>query len=318
MALPVGPLSVRNHAFIRISLFILVLFFFSFGSSKVDRLEVDETTRHCYEQKVGAWLAVEAIVQQMAKEKAAEIMAKHSSGSVEKNNVVELDGDIDNDVFVENGFSDLSDPDDFDEEQYEQEKIIEKPNRLNKTSTDSGNVADEDVALAKTDDGVVEVPLNSIRGPECSDLECGVEKSLQGADCKASGHVGEPLVPSEKSSPSTSSYETVANDFNDMVEPFGDETQSDLNDGLITTISSANQHSVFITNASVDIINGGPDDDVAGDDTKSELTPLLEEVAALDVLETLQEPSTACPSPAGSLGGGYPVSDHLNVGFVFI
>lgn len=252
-------------------------------------------------------MAVEAIVRQLEKEKTAQAMAKFSCGSADKQNGVELEGDIDNDVFEENGFSDLSDPEDFDEEHCDRDKVIEKPNRLNKSSTDSGNVADVDLVVAKLD----EEDDDAVDVLKLEDIV--LVKKL--AEISPNSEIGEqkPTEPSEKSSPSASSYETVANDFNDMIEPFGqvsqiepaaiDQDQED--DGQIVTITSANRHSVIITNASIDIVNGPGD--VAGDEAKNDLTPLQEEVAALDALETLQEPKSACVSPASSGGGVYSV-----------
>lgn len=251
-------------------------------------------------------MAVEAIVRQLEKEKTAQAMAKLSCGSAGKQNGIELEGDIDNDVFEENGFSDLSDPEDYDEEQCDREKALEKPNRVTKSSTDSGNVADVDVVVAKLDeDDVVDVielqDIVMVKSPSEIIANTIVD------DIEAKG-----LVPSEKSSPSTSSYETVANDFNDMIEPFGEispvETITDNaeeDDGQIITITSKNRHSVIITNASIDIVNGPGD--LTGDDAKTDLTPLQEEVAALDALETLQEPKSSCVSPASSGGGVYSV-----------
>lgn len=289
-----------------------------FGSTAEDRHEVDETTRNCYEQKVGAWLAVEAIVRQLEKEKTAQAMAKLSCGSADKQNGIDMEGDIDNDVFEENGFSDLSDPEDYDEEQCERAKVMEKLNRVNKSSTDSGNVADVDVVAAKLDqdDDTAEI----IELQDIVSVKPPIEVVTQSTEVVVA-EIEQPLpVPSEMSSPSTSSYETVANDFNDMIEPFGEVSQIEAiagdpaeDDGQIITISSTNRHSVIITNASIDIVNGPGD--VMGDDAKSDLTPLQEEVAALDALETLQEPKSSCVSPASSGGGVYSVSRYLCILF---
>lgn len=253
-------------------------------------------------------MAVEAIVRQLEKEKTAQAMAKLSCGSADKQNGIDVDGDIDNDVFEENGFSDLSDPEDYDEEQCERERILEKPNRVNKSSTDSGNVADEDVCISKMehDDDAVDVV-------ELQDIVKVKSITEASPTLKVVESEQQPTVPgSEKSSPSASSYETVANDFNDMIEPFGEvlsnEAIADIlneDDGQLITISSTNRHSVIITNASIDIVNGPGD--ITGDDAKTDLTPLQEEVAALDALETLQEPKSSCVSPASSGGGVYSV-----------
>lgn len=265
----------------------------SFGSTAEERSEVDETTRQCYEQKVGAWLAVEAIVQQLNKEKTAQAVAKLSSesGSDHKHKLVdmEMDGDIDNDVFEENGFSDLSDPEDFgdgnaDDENGENAEPA-KPSRVNKSSTDSGNVPDEDV---KGEDVVADEDKTE---PEpISIMSLPIEES-----------VNEPnAVESNKSSPSTSTYETVANDFGDM------EQFPELPGESSDQINSTSHHAFIITNASIDIVN--INDEVAGEDVSAEsgLPPLAEVSATLET-ETLQEPKSACVSPASSSGGVYSV-----------
>lgn len=253
---------------------------------------MDETTRQCYEQKVGAWLAVEAIVQQLNKEKTAQAVAKLSSesGSEHKNKMldVEIDGDIDNDVFEENGFSDLSDPEDFGDTNVndEQEENAEsaKPSRVNKSSTDSGNVPDEDVKCEDiaTDEKDDESEPTKI----CLALDESVTESN--------------AAESNKSSPSTSSYETVANDFGDM-EQFSDHPGESSNQSL------PNQHHAFIiTNASIDIANMNDDAVYEDVNVENELPPLHEVSSTLET-ETLQEPKSACVSPASSSGGVYSV-----------
>lgn len=255
---------------------------------------MDETTRQCYEQKVGAWLAVEAIVQQLNKEKTAQAVAKLSSesGSDHKNKAldVELDGDIENDVFEENGFSDLSDPEDFGEPNLDEQHMEPvKPSRVNKSSTDSGNVPDEDI---KCEDTAVD------EKNEQSEQTCDMSLPI---DETANESVA---VESNKSSPSTSSYETVANDFGDMMDQFVEHP------GETSIQSASNQHHAFIiTNASIDIVNMADDlaEAVHEDVMDNELTPLQEVSSTLET-ETLQEPKSACVSPASSSGGVYSVS----------
>lgn len=269
---------------------------YSFGSTAEERSEVDETTRQCYEQKVGAWLAVEAIVQQLNKEKTAQAVAKLSSESgSDKNKIidVEMDGDIENDVFEENGFSDLSDPEDFGDSNLndEHDENVEqaRPSRVNKSSTDSGNVPDEDI---KCED---------VATDETKDESEQVEMSLTLDDNAEEANA----VESNKSSPSTSSYETVANDFVDMIEPFPQHPGESSNQNI------SNQHHAFIiTNASIDIAN--INDEVADELNENahmerELPPLHEVSSTLET-ETLQEPKSACVSPASSSGGVYSVS----------
>ncbi|XP_037033579.1 small G protein signaling modulator 1-like isoform X1 [Bradysia coprophila] len=261
---------------------------YSFGSTAEERSEVDETTRQCYEQKVGAWLAVEAIVQQLNKEKTAQAVAKLSSesGSDHKHKLVDMEMDIDNDVFEENGFSDLSDPEDFgdgtgDGENGENAEPP-KPSRVNKSSTDSGNVPDADVKCE--DVAADEDKAESVTA--ASELSLPIEETEPNA------------VDSNKSSPSTSSYETVANDFGDM------EQFSELPGESSDQMHSSSHHAFIITNASIDIANIS--DEVACENANSDegLPPLTEVSATLEA-ETLQEPKSACVSPASSSGGVY-------------
>lgn len=276
-------------------------------------MEVDETTRQCYEQKVGAWLAVEAIVKQLDKEKTANAVAKLSSesGSDKQPKACDdqdIDGDIENDVFEENGFSDLSDPEDFDVENIVEpvvaDKLLEKPTRLNKSSTDSGNVPDEDVQAKCIDVIIVE--------KEVLPLSTGMELEIT-ENCYAEPSANSSTIQSNKSSPSTSSYETVANDFADIIEPFSEPTIPEeypdadvMNEGIHSPkIINAHHNKVIITNASIDIANMNNEPDENGLVNNEQLTPLQEEGTSL---ETLQEPKSTCVSPASSGGGVYSVS----------
>lgn len=251
---------------------------------------MDETTRQCYEQKVGAWLAVEAIVQQLNKEKTAQAVAKLSSesGSEHKNKVIDVeDGDIDNDVFEENGFSDLSDPEDFGDtnanDDHEGDMESAKPSRVNKSSTDSGNVPDEDL---KCEDVAPDEKID--------DTEPAMSLALDESAKESNA------AESNKSSPSTSSYETVANDFGDM-EQFSEHPGESSNQNV-----SSQHHAFIITNASIDIANMNDDEVYENVNSENELPPLHEVSSTLET-ETLQEPKSACVSPASSSGGVYSV-----------
>ncbi|KAJ8378240.1 hypothetical protein AAFF_G00244440 [Aldrovandia affinis] len=54
---------------------------YQFGMSEVERKEVDEQVRACYEQTMSEWLGCEAIVRQREKEQHAAALAKCSSGA---------------------------------------------------------------------------------------------------------------------------------------------------------------------------------------------------------------------------------------------
>lgn len=217
---------------------------YTFGQTPEERKELDENTRHYYETTMSEWLAVEAIVSQLDKEKTARAVAKLSSGgsasdSKVKNGGVDVDVEMENEVFEENGFSDLSDPEVEEDEEKENEENSKK--------------VPMEVEIAK-----VEVPP----------------------------------IESIKSSPSTSSYETVGTDFVEC--PMSPKM---------------NPTSVIVTDASIDVANVLPTDkDV---DMKENLEVLHEETApptSQNSLDALQEPKSACVSPASSNGGIYSVS----------
>lgn len=266
------------------------------------------------------WLAVEAIVRQRDKEKTAHAVAKLSSesGSEHKNKGVDIDGEIENDVFEENDFSDLSDPEDYDDETADKTMspakhnntatvaATQKPNRLNKISTDSGNVPDED--LTKTGDTT---PIAEC----CVTIEMrsnAIVNSIVDLSLSVSGDPATPAA-SNKSSPSTSSYETVANDFGDLIEPVVKEDQFESIDVISEQLSPGNsRHAVIITDASVDIVNMPLDDDETAADSstgESKLETLHEEITVNTALDALHEPKSACVSPASSNGGIYSVRE---------
>lgn len=159
---------------------------YTFGLTPEQRADLDEQSRHYYETTMSEWLAVEAIVRQRDKEKTAHAVAKLSSsgGSGEKNNTkgVDVDADIDNDVFEENGFSDLSDPEVDDDESTEKDRSSRK-NSSKKNSGPFPTVAEEK-------------DTNETKSPQSN----------------SSRHITSP------DSPNTSSYETVG-ELPDLLTP---------------------------------------------------------------------------------------------------
>lgn len=319
---------------------------YSFGSTSEQRAELDETNRHYYETTMSEWLAVEAIVRQRDKEKTAVAVAKLSSESSEhqlrlKQLTADADGEIENDVFEENAFSDLSEPEEEEEEEEmlndnenengSAEASSSKVSRKNKTSTDSGNVADsgED---DNPNDGKIVVEAVIIPSPE---------------DIELTFHQPNDTNPtSNKSSPSTSSYETVANDFVDLTEQIeeltaaaigeksfddNENSESDEKSTTATTVtevpletaefkSTAQYHSVIITNASIDIFNVQSDQitnehiDITSNTENQQILPTLSEENGIQIaLDALQEPKSACVSPASSNGGIYSVCYHCHI-----
>lgn len=276
---------------------------YSFGSTADERATLDETSRHYYETTMSEWLAVEAIVRQRDKEKTASAVAKLSSesGSDQKPKQFDPDNDMENDVFEENGYSDLSDTD-------ESPCHDEKVSRENKSSTDSGNVPDsvEDDIPPKTDekcdDSACFVPAqNDLKATDLPNLNFEQDAEV----FKMASEENE----SSKSSPSSSSYETVANDFIDLAEQMADIAVNEEDIDLSTSTTNP-PHAVIVTDASIDIVNVRllEDHNSIDDENNGNLTTLQEDVAGQSSLDALQEPKSACVSPASSNGGIYSVS----------
>lgn len=301
---------------------------YTFGSTAEERAELDETSRHYYETTMSEWLAVEAIVRQRDKEKTAVAVAKLSSesGSDQQHKIKPIldadNNDIENDVFEENGFSDLSDQEDEDDAKDQENKKdekpvneeiavpIEKPSRVNKSSTDSGNVPDstdeenehgDKNIVVENIDKEIEVE-NDDEIPKQESLSLNFEKEVE--IFKSTDEQSN----SNQSSPSSSSYETVANDFVDLAEQIAD-IEIDENDPIISSPTSP-PHAVIVTDASIDIVNIQRDDkkDENTEKVDSNLSTLQEENAGQSSLDALQEPKSACVSPASSNGGIYSVS----------
>lgn len=221
---------------------------YTFGQTPSERSELDENTRHYYETTMSEWLAVEAIVRQLDKEKTAHAVAKLSSGGSASDskvkNGVDVDVEMENEVFEENGFSDLSDPE------------VEDDEHLKRTSG---------------------VPMEAYARRDDADKP------------------GESM----KSSPSNSSYETVATDFQDC--PMSPKL---------------NPTAVIVTDASIDVTNI-PLTEISKELENKENLETLHEVKHEETmtpnhsLDALQEPKSACVSPASSNGGIYSVSKHV-------
>lgn len=254
---------------------------YSFGSTAIERTDLDEASRHYYETTMSEWLAVEAIVRQRDKEKTAHAVAKLSSesGSGDKTKGIDIDGDIENDVFEDNGYSDLSDQEDPSEDPSGSGKVIVKHN------SEDVSVATPIVASPIQPISVVNLIFNENTNNENNECE---EKDVQ----------------SNKSSPSTSSYVTVANDIPEYPSP-----------------KSENNYcgAVIITDASVDV--GGqldilsiPDSEIIcvstvkiNDIVTNEDVTVMGSKVAHTSLDALQEPRSVCVSPASSNGGIYSV-----------
>ncbi|XP_067639628.1 small G protein signaling modulator 2 isoform X2 [Eurosta solidaginis] len=364
-----------------------ILGHYSFGSTPDEREKYDDTCKHYYETTMSEWLAVEAIVRQREKEKNAQAVAKLSAEKrIRAGKHVyrqhEMDGeDVENDVFEDNDFSDMSDPADFDEEtpieKYDEEerttiycKVDKKPK--NSSTTDSGNVEEEEeevepneatndndevdddddnneILVVEQSENIV-VELESMNAMELLSLQ---ENCFADAEVEAGltpEHASGIILLSIKSSPSTSSYETVGNEFTDIIDmttPINAVAESDIvnfsahiedveqeeedislqvnkfhsADDLRRTTDefgidinviqtrdaeSIPMHAVIITEAaSLDLLQC---DEELTDETSrktSLISPMNEDITVVASLDALQEPKSACVSPASSNGGVY-------------
>ncbi|XP_058455911.1 small G protein signaling modulator 1-like isoform X2 [Malaya genurostris] len=254
---------------------------YSFGTTPLERAELDETTKHYYETTMSEWLAVEAIVRQRDKEKTAVAVAKLSSGSGSLDNKSKdvEEEEIENEVFEENGFSDMSEPEVDDDEESSKVKDAEPSNEPEKADTEEGEKL--------TSSNRLELPL--------------------------SDHSKE--MDSNKSSPSDSSYATVGNDFVDVADMLpismnengvseqenGKEDEEEEEDEC--SVQSPEQpRAVIVTDASIDVsmLNDSKEQN------NNTLEALQEEGGVSSVqLDALQEPKSTCVSPASSNGGIY-------------
>ncbi|KAM8719375.1 hypothetical protein ACLKA7_011999 [Drosophila subpalustris] len=297
---------------------------YAFGTTQEERQKQDETCKHYYETTMSEWLAVDAIVQQREKEKTARAVAKLSSGSNSGNERtvraadLEAGGELENEVFED--ISDISDPGDleFDDEQRQQQQLLlqhqeasvvsathlsVKPiPRAMKTSTDSGHV---DEGLDDLDEEEEE--------EEDNDEEQQREKRKQFQDASAE----ETVLNKDKeqqpscSTSSASSYETVGGapqpgDSRGVLSPeflSADDLQAQLPHD--EDAAKPQQAAVIITKASVDIANWERSPKAESSSQMPPLTEQSESVATAPNLDALQQPKSACASPASSNGGVY-------------
>lgn len=251
---------------------------YTFGTTQEQREELDLNTHNYYETTMSEWLAVEAIVRQRDKEKTAHAVAKLSSesGSGDKTKGVPMDCEMENDVFETNGISDISDAEGYDEDNNANEVVSKKDPKIR-------------VGSEKDNSSEVEKKSEVDEEPEEEDGNIPMDTEKDKSRTNAS-------------TPSTSSYETVGNEFN-----------ADMDPSLIPSpMENSNCHAVIVTKASIDIV-GGVDLDGVVSGAEQSLPPLTEEQPGTDgnsigpSLDALQEPKSNCVSPASSNGGVYSV-----------
>ncbi|XP_030245350.1 small G protein signaling modulator 1 [Drosophila navojoa] len=303
---------------------------YAFGSTPEERRKQDETCKHYYETTMSEWLAVDAIVQQREKEKTARAVAKLSSGSNSGNErtvrAADLDagGELENEVFED--ISDISDPGDleFDDEQRQQQQQLQQESasvsaahlsvkpipRAMKTSTDSGHV---DEGLDDLDE---EDEQEQEQEQEQDDIKKKQPEGNQSAVMTADKAIAAKSIADKepsRSTSTTSSYETVGGapqpgETRSVLSPeflSADDLQAQLPDDE-EAVRPQQAAAVIITNASVDI--GSCE---RSPKTGSQMPALSEQLEAAGGggtapnLDALQEPKSACASPASSNGGVY-------------
>ncbi|XP_017872241.1 PREDICTED: small G protein signaling modulator 2 isoform X1 [Drosophila arizonae] len=347
---------------------------YAFGSTPEERRKQDETCKHYYETTMSEWLAVEAIVRQREKEKTALAVAKlsaeqaqlanananpHASSDLltNGNGQLELDNggglaEGENDVFDDNDFSDISDPgDEYDEQPLNEEQPsleTEQPAPVaeEKEAAEEGEGVEEGEEAAELPaqlSGQVVLEFQNIDDMEPLRLHdnCFGDSEAEGDLGFSLDGSGNILMLSIKSSPSTSSYETVGNEFADLTdakvldeaelepeavvnvdvdEEMATDVETDPN-GQLSKFHSADdvrhdeEHpatSVIITEAaSLDDLDAQCNDDEPTEEFTSRKTslmsPLNEDITVVASLDALQEPKSACVSPASSNGGVYSV-----------
>ncbi|XP_062138758.1 small G protein signaling modulator 1 [Drosophila sulfurigaster albostrigata] len=308
---------------------------YAFGTTQEERQKQDETCKHYYETTMSEWLAVDAIVQQREKEKTARAVAKLSSGSNSGNERtvraadLEAGGELENEVFED--ISDISDPGDleFDDEQRQQQQqqqqsqeassavsathLSVKPiPRAMKTSTDSGHV----------DEGLDELDEEEEEEEDEEEFAKKPEEKQQSADEAAAldskaVFEKEPQPQQQQQQPScststASSYETVGgapqpSESRGVLSPeflSADDLQAQLPHDE-DTVKLTQQAAVIITNASVDIASWERTTKTDGDNQMPPLTEQLESTGSAGNMDALQQPKSACASPASSNGGVY-------------
>lgn len=312
---------------------------YAFNSTPEERTQLDDTCKRYYETTMGEWLAAEAVVRQREKERTARAMAKLSAeqafldananvfsgnghvllpnGSAQLEDLDEPDLEGDNDVFDDdNDYSDISEPEEFREvsvqvhrpEEFRPDPVeVELPERKQKA---------EQVLLEfqNIDD------MEPLRLQENCFADSEAEGDL-GLALDGSGNV---LMLSIKSSPSTSSYETVGNEFADLADAKAlDEKERDAEDaegayaeaeaelyacGQLSKFHSADdvrldeQHPIIIEAASLEDIMQADDDEFSEELTSRRASSVNDDEAIAVALDALQEPKSNCVSPASSNG----------------
>ncbi|EDW29992.1 GL15794 [Drosophila persimilis] len=261
-----------------------------------------------------------------------------------------------NNVFDDNDFSDISDPGDLSDDPELAAEAEEQPEEEGNEKSDEELDQEQEHELEQ-EDGRLMPQLSEQLMLEFQNLDCMEPLHLQEncfADSEAEGDMGlgldaggNILLLSIKSSPSTSSYETVGNEFVDMVDVKEEEPEEEMEPepetetepevepescGLLSKFHSADdvrrdgqgeeaeheheeEHpstSVIITEAaSLDALDVQCNDDETTEDFTSRKTslmsPMNDDITVVASLDALQEPKSACVSPASSNGGVYSV-----------
>ncbi|KAH8287043.1 hypothetical protein KR054_001296, partial [Drosophila jambulina] len=236
-----------------------------------------------------------------------------------------------NDVFDDNDFSDISDPGDlFDEPEMareaEEKEAEEDHDQAEDVVPDPEEDQGERVIPQLSEQLVLEFQNIDNMEPLRLQENCFADSETEnefGLSLDGSGNI---LMLSIKSSPSTSSYETVGNEFVDMAEakledeePLGqlskfhsaddvrlDEQEQEAEPEHEEEHSQPGTSVIITEAASLDALDDDPTEEFTSRKT-SLMSPLNEDITVVASLDALQEPKSACVSPASSNGGVYSV-----------
>ncbi|XP_073833326.1 small G protein signaling modulator 1-like [Musca autumnalis] len=216
-----------------------LLGYYSFGSTSEERQKLDDTSKHYYETTMSEWLAVEAIVRQREKEKNAKAMAKISAENKRKNEKhvsrqTELDqDDVDNDVFDDHDFSDISDPGiDFDDD---------FPGHIQEEK-DSGNCDDEELVEDDVEGMLREKEHNTINEDYANEIrekegeeevqvkEARAEEVAADVEAKEEEQAEEALEASEADEDVAEEATNITDEIEETADVADDERVQELNE----------------------------------------------------------------------------------------
>ncbi|KAJ8909653.1 hypothetical protein NQ315_002918, partial [Exocentrus adspersus] len=262
---------------------------YKFGSTSEQRNELDEETKQAYENTMSEWLAVEAIVRQRDKENQAHAIAKLSSESMSGDQLPpQIQRELSNEVFEDDGVTDDEGEESPDEEKSEQRGPRPKRTKQNTIKYES----DEE---------------NGVGGGTGDVAECSQPENVQNAEALSRRNSRNSVTSDTNVGKLGNGSQLDANEvasklLAEAVVEFKDEDDIHLDP---STELKDFIHNVIVTNASVDMSGLGSESpritnlDAVTEENNSSLDTCIE-------THGLASPArSACVSPASSNGGIY-------------